>query len=187
MTCGELQVPSGACTLAVSPNAVIRQFGLLVQPASRLRSTAGMDAIPPAIAIRSLLAHLTHAVSICLCATAVQAGEVVVYTDRHHPVVATAGTRIVELDAAERITAELAGYLPPDPSQAAQTVRRRLQESSGALQLRMASAANDVVEAWQLGVQKIPAVVVDRRYVVYGEPDVARAIEATSRYREAHR
>lgn len=187
MTYGELQVPSGACTLAVPPNAVIRKFGLLVQPASQLRSTAGMDAIPPAIAIRPVLTHLGHAVCICLCATAVHAGEVVVYTDRHHPVVATAGTRIVELDAAERVTAELAADLPPDPSQAAQAVRQRLQEGSGVLQLRMASAANDVVEAWQLGVQKIPAVVVDRRYVVYGEADVARALEAVTRYREAGR
>ena len=187
MTCGELQVPSGACRLAVSPNAVIRQFGLLMHPPSRLRSTAGMDAIPPAIAIRSALPHLAHAIGICLCATAVHASEVVVYTDRQHPVVATAGTRIVELDTAERITAELAADLPPDPSHAAQTVRRRLQESSGALQRRMAAAANDVVEAWQLGVQKIPAVVVDRRYVVYGEPDVARALDAVARYREARR
>lgn len=187
MTCGEPQVPSGACRLAVSPNAVIRQFGLLVQPVSRLRSTAEMDAIPPTIAIRSLLTHLAHAVGICLCATAAQASEVVVYTDRHHPVVATAGTRIVELDAAERVTAGLAADLPTAPSQAAQTVRQRLQEGSGALQLRMASAANDVVEAWQLGVQKIPAVVVDRRYVVYGEANVARALEAVTRYRGARR
>ena len=187
MTCGELQVPSGACRLAVSPNAVIRQFGLLMHPPSRLRSTAGMDAIPPAIAIRSALTHLAHAVGICLCATAVHASEVVVYTDRHHPVVATAGTRVVELDAAERITSELAADLPPDPSQAAQTVRQRLQEGSGALQLSMASAVNDVVEAWKLGVQKIPAVVVDRRYIVYGEVDITRALDAIIRYREARR
>nr|WP_297354179.1 TIGR03757 family integrating conjugative element protein [uncultured Caldimonas sp.] len=146
-----------------------------------------MDANPPAIAIRSALTHLARAVGICVCATAVRASEVVVYTDGQHPVVATAGTRIVELDAAARLTAELAADLPPAPSQAAQTVRQRLQEGSGALQLRMASAANDVVEAWQLGVEKIPAVVVDRRYVVYGEADVARALDAITRYREARR
>lgn len=30
--------------------------------------------------------------------------------------------------------------------------------------------------AWSLGITKIPAVVVDRRYVVYGESDMAKAL-----------
>ena len=33
-----------------------------------------------------------------------------------------------------------------------------------------------VTDAWSLGITSIPAVVVDQRYVVYGEPDVARAV-----------
>ena len=34
-----------------------------------------------------------------------------------------------------------------------------------------------------LGIAKIPAVVVDRRYVVYGEPDVSRAVARINAYR----
>ncbi|NQB78478.1 DUF1525 domain-containing protein, partial [Pseudomonas aeruginosa] len=32
---------------------------------------------------------------------------------------------------------------------------------------------------------KIPAVVVDRRYVVYGEPDVSRAVARINAYQSA--
>ena len=40
-----------------------------------------------------------------------------------------------------------------------------------------------VADAWGLGVAKVPAVVVDRRYVIYGEPDVALALSRIARYR----
>ena len=41
----------------------------------------------------------------------------------------------------------------------------------------------DVTQAWGLGITKVPAVVVDRRYVVYGEPDVAHAAARIETYR----
>jgi integrating conjugative element protein (TIGR03757 family) len=40
----------------------------------------------------------------------------------------------------------------------------------------MGTAYQGVVDAWSLGIITIPAVVVDQRYVVYGEPDVAKAV-----------
>jgi integrating conjugative element protein (TIGR03757 family) len=40
-----------------------------------------------------------------------------------------------------------------------------------------------VADAWGLGVAKVPAVVVDRRYVVYGQPDAARALARIEQYR----
>jgi len=36
-----------------------------------------------------------------------------------------------------------------------------------------------------LGLAKVPAVVVDRRYVVYGETDVARAVARIESHRRA--
>ena len=42
-----------------------------------------------------------------------------------------------------------------------------------------------MTDAWSLGVTKIPAVVVDRRYVVYGETDVSRALARIEEYRRA--
>jgi integrating conjugative element protein (TIGR03757 family) len=44
-----------------------------------------------------------------------------------------------------------------------------------------------VLDAFSLGVTKVPAVVVDRRYVVYGEHDVAAALALIAAYRSSGR
>ena len=55
---------------------------------------------------------------------------------------------------------------------------------SGAIESgRIGHAYQGVADAWGLGIAKIPAVVVDRRYVVYGEPDVPRAVARINAYR----
>ena len=111
------------------------------------------------------------------------AADVRVFTDRHHAVEAPSGVYVVELDAPARIEAELAANLPADPAQAAAIVRQRLQDCGTPLQRRLANAYQGLTDAWSLGVTKIPAVVVDRRYVVYGETDVPRALARIEEYR----
>ncbi len=111
------------------------------------------------------------------------AADVRVFTDRHHAVEALSGVYVVELDAPARIEAELAANLPADPAQAAAIVRQRLQDGGTPLQRRLANAYQGLTDAWSLGVTKIPAVVVDRRYVVYGETDVPRALARIEEYR----
>ena len=115
--------------------------------------------------------------------TAATAAEVLVITDSGHPVQVEAGTRVIELDLPARIEAELAAGLPTDPTQAAAIVQQRLREGGQDLQRRIGRAYQDVAQAWGLGITKVPAVVVDRRYVVYGEPDVARAAARIETYR----
>ncbi|MPQ54851.1 TIGR03757 family integrating conjugative element protein, partial [Citrobacter telavivensis] len=73
--------------------------------------------------------------------------------------------------------------LPADPEQATAIVKRRLNNGGAGLQRRIASAYQGVADAWSLGVTSIPAVVVDQRYVVYGEPDVARAVARVAQHR----
>jgi len=116
-------------------------------------------------------------------ATNTIAADIRVFTDRNHPVEALADVRVVELDAASRIEAELAANLPADPAQAAAIVQQRLKEGGADLQRHLASAYQGVADAWSLGITKIPAVVVDRRYVVYGERDVTRALARIEEYR----
>ncbi|MDQ4284031.1 TIGR03757 family integrating conjugative element protein, partial [Pseudomonas aeruginosa] len=82
-----------------------------------------------------------------------------------------------------RIEAELSAELPTDPEQATAIVKRRLSSGGADLQRRIASAYQGVTDAWSLGVTSLPAVVVDQRYVVYGEPDVARAIARIEQHR----
>ena len=62
-------------------------------------------------------------------------------------------------------------------------MQQRLRDGGQALQRRIGNAYQSVADAWGLGIAKVPSVVVDRRYVVYGEPDVARALARI----EAHR
>jgi integrating conjugative element protein (TIGR03757 family) len=111
------------------------------------------------------------------------AAEIWVITDREHPVKVPPGARLIELDAASAITSELSTKLPSNPEQAAKTARQRLKSGGLDLQRRLARAYQGIADAWSLGVIKIPAVVVDRRYVVYGEPDARRAVSLIERYR----
>lgn len=91
---------------------------------------------------------------------------------------------MIELDAPERLVeSELSARLPSDPKQAVAIARLRLRDGGAAFQKRLALAYQGVVEAWSLGIAKIPAVVVDRKYVVYGEPDVNRAVSLIEQYR----
>ena len=93
------------------------------------------------------------------------------------------GERLIELDEAHRIEAELSAGLPTDPEQATAIVKRRLNGGGADLQRHIASAYQGVTDAWSLGITSLPAVVVDRRYVVYGEPDVARAVARIEQHR----
>lgn len=107
------------------------------------------------------------------------ASSVRVVTDRWHPVRGEAD-RVIELDAPARIEAELSKRLSKNPLEAQVQAQGRLQDDvvQGLLQ-----AYQGTVEAWRLGVVKIPAVVVGGRYVVYGEHDVAQAVDRVERWR----
>lgn len=111
------------------------------------------------------------------------ASDLIIVTDSHHAVRAPAGARVIRLDEPARIETELAALLPADPTHGAALVQQRLQAGGAALQRRIANAYQNVVDAWSLGITTIPAVVVDRRYVVYGEPDVAKAVARIETYR----
>lgn len=124
-----------------------------------------------------------------LCALAVNASaaNVRVFTDRHHPVEAPPEIPVIELDKPAALQAELSAHLPADPGRAASIVHARLGTGGAVLQQKFATAYQGVVDAWSLGVTKIPAVVVDQRYVVYGVQNVARAVSVIERYRREHR
>jgi integrating conjugative element protein (TIGR03757 family) len=113
------------------------------------------------------------------------AADVLVVTDSRHPMQAPPGARVIELDQAARIEAELSANLPADSARAAAIVQQRLREGGQDLQRRIARAYQDVADAWGLGLTKLPAVVVDRRYVVYGDVDVSRAVARIEAHRRA--
>ena len=123
------------------------------------------------------------ALCIALLAPLAQAAEILVVTDSRHPVQTAGGAWLIELDQPARLAAELGSALPADPSRSAALVQQRLNSGGDELQQRLGAAYQGVVDAWSRGVTSIPAVIIDHRYVVYGEPDVAKAVALI----EAHR
>ncbi|EXL06521.1 hypothetical protein BG46_17375 [Brucella anthropi] len=111
------------------------------------------------------------------------AAEVMVYTIRSSAVKAPADVAVVNLDTAETIEAGLSANLSTDPAAAVSTVRQRLQDGGAKLQRDLAAAYEAIADAWSLGITTLPAVVVDRRYVIYGEPDIAKAVARIETYR----
>lgn len=110
--------------------------------------------------------------------------EALVYTDKAHTVSAAIDARVVLLDRQHHLETDLSRDLPPDPQLAAAIIHGRLSSPSGKrLQSDLAKAQQALTDAWSMGIEKIPAVVVDRRYVVYGEPDVAKALDLINRAR----
>lgn len=123
--------------------------------------------------------------ALCFSAIAVHAQEVIVITDQRYPVVNVPDhARIIELDAAEQYQKEISQNLPNDPEQAAQIVQKRVEEGGQMMQNTMREVLQGAVDAWSMGVTKIPAVIVDQRYVVYGQADVELALQKINTYKE---
>ena len=112
------------------------------------------------------------------------AGDVVAFTLSSIPLRAAGGVEVHVLDARDGHAAAFGADLPDDPVRALAEARRRLETSAGRAALaRIAEAAAGNALAARLGIEKLPAVVVDRRYVVYGVRDVARAVERVETWR----
>lgn len=111
-----------------------------------------------------------------------------VFTTASQPVVnVPPDAAVVELDAPARLDAQLSADLPADRKQARQEALRRLQAPDWqAKREALQNAAMGTARAWMIGVEKVPAVVVDSQFVVYGEADVAAALEDVQAYRQAH-
>ena len=106
--------------------------------------------------------------------------------DARHPLTSVGNVHVVALDAPRQIEAVLSEGLPPDASKAAAIVRQRLALNP-AIHQQLAASYQGVLDAFSLGVTKVPAVVVDRRYVVYGEYDVGAALAKIAAYRNGAR
>ncbi|ELQ08631.1 hypothetical protein A988_21237 [Pseudomonas syringae BRIP39023] len=112
--------------------------------------------------------------------------ETWVITDRNHPVQAQAHVRLILLDESERLEAKLSEGLPANQQQAIAIMQQRLKSNDAQrLQRDLASAQQNLVDAWSIGVTKVPAVVVDRKFVVYGVTDATAAEHRIAQWRAA--
>ena len=112
------------------------------------------------------------------------AAEVVAFTLSSMPLRGTGGAAVHVLDARDGHAEAFGAGLPDDPERALAEVKRRMATAEGRATLaRIAAAAAGNALAGRLGIEKLPAVVVDGRYVVYGMRDVARAVERVEAWR----
>ena len=112
------------------------------------------------------------------------AGDVVAFTLSSMPLRAGVGVEVHVLDARDGHAEAFGADLPGDPERALAEARRRMETPAGRAALeRIAAAAAGNALAGRLGIEKLPAVVVDGRYVVYGVRDVARAVERVEAWR----
>ncbi|MGR7122077.1 TIGR03757 family integrating conjugative element protein [Klebsiella aerogenes] len=102
----------------------------------------------------------------------------VLYTDTAHPPVnLTPDTVVVYLDGPQVLSRSMTGTLPANPQQAEAAARQVMQSPGWQKQdQQLRKIYGRVIHAWELGVEKYPAVVFDDRDVVYGTADVAQAM-----------
>jgi len=88
------------------------------------------------------------------------------------------GATVYLLDGLQLLEAQLSQGLPATEAEAARVARERVQRLGGQLQARAANAAQGMALAAHYGIDRIPAVVIDGRAIVYGMTDVQKAVAA---------
>jgi integrating conjugative element protein (TIGR03757 family) len=110
------------------------------------------------------------------------ASEVLVFTDSAHPVRNVGDARVIFLDRVVQIEKELSADLPTNIDDAERVAKERLNSPDGARKIEeLSQAYQALMQAWQMGVSKIPAVVVNGQFVVYGQSDVQQALARIAR------
>lgn len=124
---------------------------------------------------------------ITLFLTAGTHASTVIYTDHAHPVTGelSPDVTVTELDAPDRLQSQLFGPLSANPAQAEQQARAVIaSQAFRQSQQFLAASYAGVAHAWSLGLEKVPAVVFDDKWVVYGTTDVAAAQARLDAWRE---
>ncbi|EEM1156958.1 TIGR03757 family integrating conjugative element protein [Salmonella enterica subsp. enterica serovar Panama] len=116
--------------------------------------------------------------SLILISSFSASAQIVVYTDQQHPPVGiTPAIRVVYLDASERWQQQQFGELSSDPAQAVRQAQAVLNSPAwNKRQKELVGQYRGMIEAWQIGLKKYPAVVFDNRDVVYGTADISQAV-----------
>lgn len=120
--------------------------------------------------------------------SAADAGSVWVFTTEQLPPLKHIGLaeHVFVLDDIEKPLASLSFDYPGSEAQARQQANALLSSPRGqALLADIKRNAKAVAVAWQSGIAKLPAVLVDEQFVVYGEYDVRAALQRIEAHRRA--
>ncbi|WP_426139208.1 TIGR03757 family integrating conjugative element protein [Pseudomonas sp. DWP3-1-2] len=131
---------------------------------------------------RPYAAPIRQALAACLTtllASTAVSSEIILITTNQNPLAATKNIRTINLDLPATIEAKISTALPATPSAAQAIATQRITPALGA---QLTQAHQNVTDAWSMSITKVPAVVVDRKYVVYGEANVQRALDRIEEY-----
>jgi len=112
-----------------------------------------------------------------------------VFTDHAHPLQLAdfTDTQVIYLDGVKTLEAALSEGLSAHPEQAEQQALALLHSARGQqLQAQLQSAYAGLAQAWHLGITHLPAVVMDG-YVVYGETNIARAVQRIDAFKAGYK
>ncbi|ECU9386564.1 TIGR03757 family integrating conjugative element protein [Salmonella enterica subsp. enterica serovar Newport] len=115
--------------------------------------------------------------------------QTVIYTTAHYPVKdLPPGVVVQTLEEVSELEQAAFPALSPDPKQAERQARLRMQQPDWKTQeAHLTRAYQALLDAYTLGLEKVPAVVFDDRYVVYGTTELALAQQKLDAWRESQR
>ncbi|MFP1817366.1 TIGR03757 family integrating conjugative element protein [Lonsdalea quercina] len=130
--------------------------------------------------IRCFLALLTA------LATQSAAAQTVIYTTEKWPVISPEpGTVVQMLEDIQKREQTLFPNLSASPKQAERQALLRMQQTDWQEQeTQLTRAYQALMDAWSLGITKVPAVVFEDKYVVYGTTDIRLARQKLEAWRE---
>ena len=82
---------------------------------------------------------------------------------------------VYSIDGLEQVKATLSRDLPGKAETAKRLALARMKHLNKHDHDRLRQAGESLLLVWQLGVERYPAIVFDRQYVVYGMTDLPRA------------
>jgi integrating conjugative element protein (TIGR03757 family) len=127
---------------------------------------------------QTLKTYLAGLTSLLICTTAI--AETILITTTQYPIATTKNIRTITLDLPDILESEISANLPANPAEAQVVSTQRLTPD---LTAQITQAHQNVTDAWSMGVTKVPAIIVDRKYLVYGEANVQRALDRIDEYR----
>ncbi|USB67181.1 TIGR03757 family integrating conjugative element protein [Klebsiella pneumoniae] len=130
----------------------------------------------------------THLLFMLITILAVPAAmsRTVIYTTAKYPVTAPQpGEQVQLLEDIRVLEQMLFPALSGTPAQAERDAKQRMQHRDWQVQeARLTRAYQVLLDAYMTGIQKLPAVVFDDKYVVYGTTDVTQARQKLEVWRE---
>ncbi|EFV1988362.1 TIGR03757 family integrating conjugative element protein [Salmonella enterica] len=112
--------------------------------------------------------------------------QTVIYTTARYPVEnPEPGVVIQVLEDIHSLEQSLFPVLSQHPERAEQQAREQMKQPDWREQeARLTRAYQSLLDAYALGVEKVPAVVLDERYVVYGTTDIRVAEKKRDTWQE---